>query len=397
MAQYSYRVKTLDGKTEHGTAEAASRNELLSRLRDAGKYCYRIEEKKSAVKETVPLKRRELILFCSQMSAMLSAGIGMAHALNTLYEVGVSRNLKSAALSLYESVLGGFPLSAGMKKQGRTFPELLIYMTEAGEASGDLDHILETMAGHYTTEEEMNKKVRNSMTYPVILGVVSIVVVVFLLTNILPTFIGMYGDTPLPVPTRILIAISNFLTYRWKYLIAGALFLALLFSWLNTRKWYRRAVGKRKLNNPFMGIGKLRRTILTSRFASTFAVLFMSGTGILQCMEISSRVMNDAYVEECLTKASAGLEKGHSLSESLGDAGIFDKMLLMMTETGEESGNLDNMLKQAGEYYKRESESALSRLIAMIDPVMIIVFGIVIGFIVIAIMLPIFSMYQQIL
>jgi len=397
MAKFSYRARWGDGKTEKGIIEALDREDLVRKLRSDNKFLIEASEQKKREEGTASLNKKELSIFCRQMSAMLGAGIGMSRALDTLYRSGLSRNLKSAALSLYEGVLSGASLSDSMKRQGKRFPELLVYMTETGEASGELDRIMDNMSDHYASEEEMQKKVKSALTYPVILAVVSVVVIVFMLTKILPTFIGMYGDTPLPVPTRILMAISNFLISQWGILLGAALVLTLLFTWLGTKKGYRISVKKHQMNMRIFGIGNLIRTIMTSRFASTFAILYSSGISILQCMDISSRVMSNDYVEDRLKSVAEDLRKGRSFADSLTETEVFDKMLYTMVSVGEESGSLDSMLMKTGEYFRKEADSALNQLIALIDPVMIIIFGVIIGFIVLAIMLPIFGMYQQIM
>jgi len=397
MAKFSYRARLENGKTENGFMEALNEKDLLRKLRNTGKYCISFREKNVIEKEIPPLKSRELSIFCSQMAAMLGAGIGMSQSLDTLYQSGLSKNLKAAALSLYEGVLDGDSLSLSMKKQGKVFPELLVYMTETGEASGELDSIMNNMAEHYATEEEMHKKIKSALTYPIILALVTVVVVVLMLTKILPSFIGMYGDTPLPLPTKMLMGLSDFLIHKWGILLTAALILALLFSWLNTVKSYRIAVRRNHMKNPIFGMGKLIRTVLTSRFASTFGILYSSGISILECIDISTRVMNNDYVEDRLKNVADCLRQGQTLAESLDNTEVFDRMLVTMVRVGEESGSLDEMLRKTGAYFKKEADGALNQLIALIDPLMIIIFGGIIGFIVLAIMLPIFGMYQQIM
>lgn len=395
MAKFVYRARTLEGRADRGTAEAADREELLRDLRAQGKYCVDAREVREARSTQKPLKTKNLIVLCRQLGAMLGAGISMSHALNTLYESSENPKTKAAALSLYEGVMKGKALSLTMQEQGKTFPPLLVHMTEAGEASGTLDTIMNNMADHFTQEQEMKKKLQGALIYPVLLVVVSIVVVGFLLTSVMPQFFSMYDGVALPMPTRVLLAVSNFLTGDWKQIIGVILAALFIFAALMTRPGFRVAFRKGQLHSP--GVGKLLRTVLTARFASTFSILITSGISILNSMAITSRVMHNDYVEQQLEVASRGLEQGRMLSQTLREAEVFDPVLLTMIAAGEESGSLDDILNKTGKFFQREAEAALSQMIAMIEPVMIIILGVIIGFTILAIMMPIFGMYQQVL
>jgi len=205
----------------------------------------------------------------------------------------------------------------------------------------------------------------------------------------------MYAGVDLPAPTRLLMSLSDGLKNNWAVLLGVLLALSMLFAYLMTKKSFRVRVSRSQLKLPV--IGKLLRTILTSRFASTFAILYSSGIGVLKSVDILSRVMNNAYVEQELIGVQEGLRQGNMLSSSLDEIKIFDQMLITTVAVGEESGMLDEMLRKTGSYFSRESETALARLVALIEPVMIVVLGMIVGFIVIAAITPVFSMYEQIL
>ena len=395
MATFKYKAHTEAGKSESGKMEAESREDLIRILRSDGKYCYDVRQLGAEALQNKPLKLKEISNFCRQLSSMLGAGVNMSRSLNTIYLSNVSKRMKSASLTLYESVLRGQPLSQSMQQMGKVFPELLIYMIETGEASGTLDDILENMADHYEQELYLKKKAVSALIYPIVLCIVSVAVVVYLLANVFPKFVDMYAGVDLPAPTRLLMSLSDGLKNNWAVLLGVLLALSMLFAYLMTKKSFRVRVSRSQLKLPV--IGKLLRTILTSRFASTFAILYSSGIGVLKSVDILSRVMNNAYVEQELIGVQEGLRQGNMLSSSLDEIKIFDQMLVTTVAVGEESGMLDEMLRKTGSYFSRESETALARLVSLIEPIMIVVLGIIVGFIVIAAITPVFSMYEQIL
>lgn len=393
MATFTYKAHTNSGKSETGRMEADSREDLIRMLRADGKYCYEVKEKDAISQEDRPLKLKEISDFCRQLSSMLGAGINMSRSLNTIYLSNVSRRTKAAALRLYESVLTGQSLSQSMQQMGKIFPELLIYMVETGETSGNLDAILESMAEHYDQELYLKKKVQSAMIYPLILCIVSICCIGFMLTNVFPQFLSMYGGVDLPGPTQALIALCDSLQAHWMILLGVLLAMALLFTYLMTKKDFRISLKRILLQLPV--IGRLMRTILTSRFASTFAILYASGIGVLKSVDILSRVMHNDYVEQQLIQVQNELRQGSMLSSALDEVKVFDQMLITTITVGEESGMLEEMLRKTGIYFSRESETALARMVALIEPVMIVVMGFIVGFIVIASITPVFSMYQQ--
>ncbi len=378
-----------------GYVEAADREEVLNRLRTQGIFCFELLQEKEKQAEGHPLKLKELTNFCRQLSSMLTAGINMSRSLDTMYRSNVNKRIRATSLTLYESVLKGQPLSESMRQLGKTFPELLISMVETGEASGTLEEILENMAAHYEQELQMKKKAQSALIYPAILSGVSVLVVIFMLTFVLPTFVKMYDGVDLPVPTQIVMRMSDFVRTQWGLLLGALLVLALLIPALMSVKKVRIAVKKCQLGLPV--VGKLLRTILTARFASTFAVLYSSGIGILQSTDILSRVVNNDYVEQGLLQVKDRLQEGTLLSDALEQMNIFDRVLITMIAVGEESGTMDSMLKKSGSNFQREAEMALTQMVAMIEPLMIVLLGLVVGFIVLAMILPVFSMYQQIM
>lgn len=395
MATFRYKGYSKIGELQAGLVEAADREAVLNQLRSQDIFCFEVIQEREKEVQSRPLKLKELTSFCRQLSSMLTAGINMSRALDTMYRSNANKRIRDTALTLYESVLKGQPLSESMRQLGKTFPELLISMVETGEMSGTLEEILETMAAHYEQELQMKKKAQSALIYPAILSIVSIIVVVFMLTFVLPTFVKMYDGVDLPVPTQIIMRLSDFVRTQWGLLLGVLLGLALLIPSLMSLKKVRIRVKKTLLYLPV--VGRLLRTILTARFASTFAVLYSSGIGILQSTDILSRVVNNDYVEQRLLEVKDRLQEGQLLSAALEQMNVFDRVLVTMVAVGEESGTMDSMLQKSGKNFQKEAEMALTQMVALIEPLMIVLLGVVVGFIVLAMILPVFSMYQQIM
>ncbi len=394
MAQFVYKARSAAGQVETGVAEATDKEELIHQLREKQLFCFQVREQREKDQGTSkPLKLKHLSTFCRQLAALLHAGVSMAQALDTLYKSSPNRQAKEAALTLYEGVLKGQSLSATMQQMGKTFPELLTYMTETGEASGTLDIIMEKMALHYEQELQMKKKIQSALIYPVLLSIISLGSVIFLLTTVLPQFVDMYQGMDLPAPTRLLLGINQFVTNNWLLLLGILLAFVLLSGYLMTQKRFRISVKWLIFRLPL--VGRLVQTILTSRFASTFSVLYASGISILKSLDITSRVLGNDYVEQRMLMVAERLRLGGMLSESLAETGVFNQMFISMVLVGEESGTLDDMLQKTGDFFEKEANTALTQMIALIEPLMIVIFGMIISFIVLAIILPIFNMYGQ--
>lgn len=393
MAQYVYRAKSNDGRVVSGKMDAAGRSEVVGRLRKQDLYCYELREiAGSAAVVNRPLKLKLLFPFCRQFSAMFRAGVGIAQALDTIYQSTANKQLKAVTLYLYEGVLRGNSLSETMRALGKTFPEFLISMVETGEMSGNLDTILEKMATYYEQQLATRKKIIGAMIYPIVLSIVCVVVVTFLLIFVMPTFVTMYAGVQLPGPTRALLALSGFL--RSNFLMILLVIAAVVVSWMTLlkRREVRVSHDRRKLSLPIFG--KLMRTLLTSRFATAFALLYGSGISMLTCVDITGRVLGNAYAEERMKLARDRLVQGRTLTEALTEANVLDRLALSMIQVGEESGSLDNMLTDSGEYFRSSGDATVSQMVAMLEPLMIVLFGGIICFIVLAIIMPVFSMYS---
>lgn len=393
MAVFYYKSRRMDGTEIRGTAEAADRDDLVYRLRRDGLYVFHIRQlnRLAGVVWKPRISLKNVSVFSSQMSAMLGAGIPAAKALDMCRRSAPDRNFKEALSAVSERVQKGQALSQAMLELGNLFPAFLIYMVETGESSGTLDVIMEKMSAHYEQEVHLRGKIRTALIYPCILAVAAAAAAVFMLMFVLPQFTYMFTDMELPVLTSALMALSDFLRVNGLPVLIGILIAVAMFGWMMSKNSFRLVVHESMLLLPVAG--KLIRTIYTSRFASTFAILYGSGVDILSCLDISGRVLGNSYVRLQLQKASVQLRAGDMFSDAIKNIEVFEPMFVSMVMIGEESGSLDQMLADVGTFYEKEANTAIGQLIALVEPLMILIMGGVIGIIVLAIMMPIFRMY----
>ncbi|MGD9567352.1 MAG: type II secretion system F family protein [Sedimentibacter sp.] len=395
MSIYRYKAKTNKGQIAKGTLEAANEIELIKKLKENDLYCYEaVNSDDINFYQEKKIKTKDLVDFCYKISTMLKSGVSLSRTLMIIYESSENKHLKKASMELYEGVQKGQSLSDTMKGMNNKFPSLLIYMIEIGESSGNLDSIMTTMSEYYDGEHKVNNKIRTAMIYPIILGIVSVISVTFMVTFVLPQFVSMFEGNDLPMPTKILLGLSELITTKWWLILLLIAFAALGWTYFMKIPSFKLSIHEAKLKLPV--IGKLIRTVYTYRFASSFSILFKSGVPVLTCLEITSKVIGNAHIQNKLNTVMDGLRKGDMLSEGLAKINVFDKMLSSMVLIGEEAGTLDETLFSAGKFFQKEADTAIMKMVALIEPLMIVVLAIIIGFIVISIILPIYSMYTQI-
>lgn len=395
MPRYRYIAKDMDGRIYRGTMEASDSLTLAEHLRQKGLYCCRWRTAGEKKELFGPLGIKRISPLCRQLGSMMAAGVSLGDILTVSIASAKDRRVRSAFKRLYREIYEGRTLSEAMERMGSCFPKLLIHMVRMGEASGTLDEILERMAVYYTHEEELEGKIRAAMTYPVILLAVTVCSCVFLLTEVLPGFASMLPDQELPALTRLMLAAGNGIQARWKLYAVVLFLLPVLFAGALRAESIRIPVHRMLLSLPFAG--HLMKIIYTSRFASAFSVLYGSGTGILEALDVTGRIIGNDFIRLGLKEACGCLEQGQSLSAALGRLGIFPPVFLSMTVAGEESGNLERIMEQTGIYYEKEGERAINQMIALLEPALILLMAGIVGSIVMAVMLPVFRMYSSML
>jgi len=399
MPLYAYKARDMAGNLIVGTLEVDSKSQCIDVLKQ--KNYYIIDIKEEIVKQDIldfesfkKVKIKDIAVFCRQFATLINAGITIVSSLATMKEQVENKRLKKAISEVYEEVQKGKTLSDAMKKHGEVFPMLLYNMVEVGEVSGTLDKVMNEMADHYEKENNLNQKVKFALTYPFIVSVVAVLVVIFLLTNVLPIFVGMFKNAgvQLPLPTQILIAISSSISQYW-YFYIGGIFLIFysILSFLKTPEG-RRIYDRMLLNMPIFG--PLNKKILTSRFTRTLGTLISAGVPLMKAMEVVEKVVGNTVVAEGLRVAQEDIKKGLPLSDPLKRIGIFPPMVIQMISIGESSGSLDSILNKTADFYDGEVDTAVSQMTTLLEPLIIVMLGTVVGFIVVSIIMPLFQLYN---
>lgn len=397
---YKYKAVSHNGEMIEGFFEGEVESDVLAMLKGNNYMPVTIEKDVGAEAQidlfSSKVKKKDLAVFCRQFYTMLDAGIGIVKCIDILEKQSENKTLVKALGALHEDVQKGFTLSEGMKKHTKVFPSLLINMVEAGEFSGNLDTIMERMAVHFEKENKLENKIKSALIYPIALSVVSIAVVVFLLVAVMPTFISMFESSgqALPGPTQALLIISNSLTEFWYIYVVVVLGMTLGFA-----SFKRTNAGKTLLDGLKLKIPVVKDTtvkIVTARFTRTLSTLMSSGMPLLQSIEIVGRVVGNKVIQDRLEIAVEDIRKGVSLSRTISEVKVFPPMVDSMIKIGEESGALDDILYKTADFYDDEVEVALQRMTALMEPLMLVVMALVIGFIVIAMALPMFDMVNTI-
>ena len=398
--RYKYRSITPDGREVEGFYEGDSEAGLVKMLKERKELVISIERDiKSETRIELfktKVKKKDLALFCRQFYTMISAGLGIVPCLEILVAQTRNKTFKNAIADAYEEVQKGKTLSQAMKEHTSVFPTILVSMVEAGEVSGNLDTVMLRMAEHFEKENKLENKIKSAMVYPAVLAVVSVVVVVFMLVFIMPTFIGMFESSGVELPglTKVLLNISNSLKTYW-YIYIGVI-LALVTG---IRRYKKTEGGRRLFDSLKLRFPIVKGTtsmLITSRFTRTLSTLLTSGIPLIQALEVVARVVNNTIIEERMVEGIDSVRKGVSLARTVKDVGVFPPMVDSMIKIGEESGSLDDMLTKTADFYDEEVQTSLQKLTSMLEPIMLVVMGFIIGFIVIAMYLPMFDMMKTV-
>ncbi len=399
MAKYNYKAVDSKGQTTKGTYDAENIQEFRDFLKSAGLFClsYQIEQEgfSNSVRGMVPAK--DLYLMCSQMGIMLNAGIGVVKGLDVLCQQTENPKLKKILLAVMEDVKKGLAFHQALANQGGVFPFYLISSVESGEQSGTLDSVMNRMADYFEKQYKTQAQIRGALTYPVILAFLCVGVIILMLTFVVPRFISMYqsSQAELPIPTQMLLDASAFLTNYWYVVLAAVIGVVILIALLKNSAATKPGWDTMALHFP--GTGKLKQVILAARFAHTFSMLISSGLSLLTALEIVSRVLDNGCMTKYINVMIEDVKMGMPLSESIKKFDVFPPMFKSMIAIGEESGEMDTLLRKAADYYDAESDRAVKKMVSLIEPAMLVIMAVVIGFIVISVILPIYTMYQNIL
>lgn len=385
VAIFRYTATDLSGKTVRGKESADDKAALVQKLKNKGLFCTSFTEEAEKVQDAkVKFKTKDLAFFSRQISTMLTSGISLVKALSILINQQEDKKKKALLMEMYDDVQRGKSFSEALVAQGNAFPNLFISMVAAGESSGNLDHIMQRLSNHYDKENKTNNKIKSAMSYPIVLGVIMLVIVVALFAFVMPSFADMFSNPEdIPAFTQFLLSVSDSMVhYPYIYIgvIIGIVFLVKFLKKVpGVKLWWDRT----KVRIP--KVGKLICTIYTSRFAHTMSNLFSSGMPMVECIQKSEQVLGNSYISEEFETVIENVKQGESFSTALGRTGIFDPIFVSVILVGEESGTLDDILEKTADYYDDESDTAIDRLTAMLQPAMILIMGVLVCAILLAV------------
>jgi type IV pilus assembly protein PilC len=400
MITFSYQARDMSGKIVSGIQDALNEDNAVTSLMSRGLMVLSLQQKSAATKQrkkTWTVKETDLVLFTRQLSTMIEAGISLVQAMTALYDQCDPKRQKSLRHIISDvttRVQGGETFNESIAKHPRVFDRLFVSMVKAGEHGGLLAEILDRLAGFLEASARLRKKVKSAMTYPVIVICIAMAITTFLIVKVVPIFGEIFKDfgSKLPAPTQFLIDVSDFMRGEWYFLVLGV--FGVFFG---VRTFLRSTRGKQiwdkwKLKLPVFG--PLIHKICMSRFARTFAQLIRSGVPILEVLDIVGGASGNHVVETSIKGVSDDVEKGDNLSVALSKKPIFPPMMLRMVAAGEATGKIDTMLEKMADFWDEEIEAMLDALTSLIEPLLIVFLGVIVGGIVIAMFLPIFKLNE---
>ncbi|MCX5700944.1 MAG: type II secretion system F family protein [Candidatus Omnitrophica bacterium] len=403
MTNYTYVVKDKLGQTLTGTLEANSEAEAAESLHKRDLVVISIEQAKDkAVKKAQSkfgkerIKLDDLVIFTRQLATMIEAGIPLVHALGILAEQTENKELKEVVVTVRQDIEAGMNFCDALSKHPKVFSELFINMARAGESSGMLDDILDRLATYLEKTAALARKIKSSLVYPAVVITMAIIITAVLLIKVVPTFKGIFEvlGGELPVPTKILIGISDILRSYLLFLVGFLIISVVAFKkYISTEKG-RYNFDSLKLKAPVLGV--LFRKLAVAKFSRTFSTLIKSGVSVLSALEIVSKTSGNKVVEEAVIDCSKAVRDGESIAKPLLKNGTFPPMVCRMISVGEQTGQLEKMLGKIADFYDEQVDAATSGLTSMIEPLVIGFLGIVVGGIVISLFLPIFQISKLI-
>ncbi len=396
MPQFRYKAQNEKGKSVAGTQAAADESALQRDLREHGLLLLSAQEDGSEQNTTRALRDNQLAEFCRQIGTLVGSGVSLVRA---LYIISKQETLRNYERIIYENVLRsvrrGIPLSDSMEQLNGAFPDLLINMVRSAEAAGNLDKVAMRMASHYDKQYKLTKKVQSGLTYPKILSVLIVIVVAIIMGFVMPQFAELFSQMEtLPLPTRILMGISDFFVGYWWAAAAAVAIAVVLWRVIRLQPNVRLAMDKLKVKIPVFG--PLQRTVVTARFARSLASLYSSGIPIVTCLNIAGHTIGNTYIEKQFESVITQVQQGRNLSEALDGVDGFVKKLVFSIRVGEETGSMDSMLDSIADTLEFESEIAINRMVTYIEPAMIVFMAVIVGFVMISVLMPIYGSYQVI-
>lgn len=399
MSTFRYIAKDKSTKTVTGSIEAASESEAAEILHKKELVIVSIEQQKkmaAGVKRDIGIKADDLVIFSRQLATMIDAGIPLVQSLSILAEQIENKSLKSVVNQVCQDIQAGMSFCDSLARHPKVFSELFINMSRAGEATGMLDEVLDRLASYLEKSAALTRKVRSSLVYPAVVVSMAILITGVLLLKVVPTFKSIFASLggSLPLPTLILIGISDLLRRNFLFLLGVLIVSGFLFKrYIGTEKG-RYNFDRQKLKLPVLG--PLFRKIALAKFSRTFSTLVKSGVSILNALDIVAKTSGNKIVEETVLNCRKAVRDGELISRPLAKSGVFPPMVCRMIGVGEQTGQLEKMLSKIADFYDEQVDAAVAALTSMIEPIVIAFLGVVIGGIVISLFLPIFKITELI-
>src|SRR5579884_2226631 len=397
MPQFTYTARTVSGELKSATVDAPNRDEVIKQLRQQKLNVVKIDESAAAPKKRLgSIKMRDIVIFTRQFSTMINSGLPLVQALDILAQQSENPALKDVTRQVVFDVESGNTVADALRQHPKAFSELYVNMVAAGEAGGILDTILMRLAIFMEKNDALVRKVKGAMIYPGVIMTVAAIAITVLLIFVIPTFQTMFASAniALPLPTRIVIGASHFLKSYW-YVI-GAAIAAGIFS---LKRYYATPAGKLAIDRLMLKapvLGDVLRKSAVSRFTRTLGTLISSGVSILDGLEITAKTAGNMVIHNAVMESRASIAGGETIAAPLKKSQVFPPMVISMISVGEQTGGLDEMLTKIADFYDEEVDAAVSGLLALMEPLMIVFLGVVVGGMVIAMYLPIFDMVNAV-
>jgi type IV pilus assembly protein PilC len=400
LAGYYYIAVDPEGKQRKGRMEAPDEERVFNILKADGLFPVIIKDQGFLSRDikldlSSPVKSRDLSVFARQFGSIIRAGVPIVKALMMMAEQTENKTLRKAIINAELMVERGEPLSDAMRTQGKVFTPFMINMIEAGEVSGNLEKVFERIAVHYEKETRLRSQIKKAMIYPAMLGVISLGVVIFMLVFVIPSFMKMFEDMEIEMPaiTVAILKLSNFIRQEWLLLVI--VLVGLIFSFLafKNSQTGRKYLDSMALKAPIFG--KLNVKTTCARFTRILSTLISSGISLIDAIELTARTIDNVVIKKALITAKEEVIRGIPLSAPLLASGLFPPMVHHMIRIGEDTGSMESMLDKIADYYDEEVELTTASLTAALDPIIIIVMALIICVMLIAMLQPMFAMYEQ--
>jgi type IV pilus assembly protein PilC len=393
MPQYTYTARSINGELKSATIDAPNRDEVIKQLKQQRLNVVKIDEGSATKKKRGGrIKMRDIVIFTRQFSTMINAGLPLVQALDILATQSENPALKDVTRQVVFDVESGNTVADALRKHPAAFTDLYVNMVAAGEAGGILDTILMRLAVFMEKNDALIRKVKGAMIYPSVIMSVAAIAITVLLVFVIPTFQTMFASAgiALPLPTRVVIGMSHFLKAYW-YVVAGIL----IGTFIAIKRYYATPNGKLVIDRTLLKapvLGDVLRKSAVSRFTRTLGTLISSGVSILDGLEITAKTAGNRVIQDAIMESRASIAGGETIAAPLKKSQVFPPMVISMIAVGEQTGGLDEMLSKIADFYDEEVDAAVSGLLALMEPVMIVFLGVVVGGMVVAMYLPIFDM-----